>query len=103
MASPLQASEQGAAVMRRVDVFVRLLAAVFGGYALATLLSLVVAGLFPMPRADAAMTALLLSFAVYTAAILWAFAARSAGRAWAGLLLPALPAGLWLLLRGVGA
>ncbi|MGT2490831.1 DUF3649 domain-containing protein [Cupriavidus basilensis] len=38
--------------------------------------------------AEAVMTASLLSYAIYTGAALWAFAARSARRAWLGLLAP---------------
>jgi hypothetical protein len=35
------------------------------------------------------MAATLLSFTIYVCAVLWVFAARSAARAWLGLLLPA--------------
>jgi hypothetical protein len=42
-----------------------------------------------MGRADAVMASTLFSFTVYTCAVLWVFAARSAARAWLGLLLPA--------------
>lgn len=38
-----------------------------------------------MPRGDAVMAAVLLSFAIYVAAIVWAFAARSALRALGGI------------------
>lgn len=79
----------------------RIAAALFGGYVLANLLSLALAGLLPLSRADTVLTAMLLSFVIYTAAVVWVFAARSAGRAWAGLLLSSAVAGLaWLLLRG---
>jgi hypothetical protein len=66
----------------------RILAAVWGGYALATLSSIVLAGLLPVARADAVLAASLLSFAIYTGTILWAFAARTVLRAWVGILVP---------------
>lgn len=84
----------------RPDVASRLGAAVLGGYALANLLSLALGGLLPLAPADTVTTALLLSFSVYAAAVLWAFAARSAWRAWAGLLIPAALAGLVFAVHG---
>lgn len=78
----------------------RIAAAVFGGYAVSNLLSLALVGWLPMERADAVMTAMLLSFVIYTAAITWVFAASSAWRAWVGLLLPGMLAGLLLLIYG---
>ncbi|WP_068639702.1 DUF3649 domain-containing protein [Thauera butanivorans] len=87
------------AVSIALSVCQRVVAAVFGGYALANLLPLALAGLLPIGRAESVMAALLLSFAVYTAAILWAFAARSAGWAWAGVLVPAVLAGVLLAVQ----
>ena len=79
----------------------RIAAALFGGYVLSNLLSLALAGLLPLSRADTVLTAMQLSFVVYVAAVVWVFSARSAGQAWAGLLLPSVVAGLaWLMLRG---
>jgi uncharacterized membrane protein len=51
-----------------------------------------------MARADAVMTATMLSFAIYACAVIWVFAARDAWRAWIGLGLPtlALAAAYWL-------
>lgn len=70
----------------------RLLAGGLGGYALAQLLPVaLVASLAPaLPRADAVLVAMQLSFVVYAAALMAAFAARSPGRAWAGMLLASL-------------
>ena len=36
------------------------------------------------------ITANLLSFLIYSVAVLWAFATRSAARAWVGIMMPAL-------------
>lgn len=68
----------------------RIVAALFGGYALAALVSVATLAL-PMSRPQAVLTGMLASFLVYTGAVIWVFAVRSARRAWAGLLLAALP------------
>lgn len=85
----------------RLGVGARAVAAIAGGYALAAaataflalllqqLPQLPLLPLLHMGRADAAMASTLFSFTVYTCAVLWVFAARSAARAWLGLLLPA--------------
>jgi hypothetical protein len=44
-----------------------------------------------MNKGQAVLTGMLASFAIYAAAVIWVFAARSAGRAWAGLLVVSLP------------
>lgn len=64
--------------------------AIAGGYAFAAAAAALLAVCLPLPRADAVVTSTLLSFALYTVAALRAFAAPSAWRAWAELLLPAL-------------
>ncbi|MEJ5028303.1 DUF3649 domain-containing protein [Comamonas sp. MYb69] len=80
----------------------RLLAGSLGGYALAQLLPVaLVASLAPaLPRTDAVLVAMQLSFVVYAAALMAAFAARSAGRAWVGMLLASLGSALiaWVAL-----
>jgi len=68
----------------------RIAAALLGGYALAALTSLAALAL-PMDKAQGVLTGMLLSFVVYAGAVVWVFAARSARRAWAGLLIAALP------------
>ena len=82
----------------------RIVAAMFGGYALAALTSVAAVAL-PMSRPEAVLTGLLLSFLVYALAVIWVFAVRSARRAWAGLLVAALPLLLaaWPVLTGNGA
>lgn len=68
----------------------RIVAALFGGYALASLASVAVLAL-PMSKPQAVLTGMLASFAIYAGAVVWVFAARSATRAWAGLLVVAAP------------
>ncbi|MBS3936811.1 MAG: DUF3649 domain-containing protein [Sulfuritalea sp.] len=74
----------------RLSIAARIAAAVFGGYALAHTLSIALAAALPV----ATLFAIQGSFLAYVAAVLWAFAARSALAAWLGLLLPAGLAGL---------
>lgn len=71
----------------------RIVAAVFGGYALAALASVAVLAL-PMSKSQAVLTGMLASFAIYAGAVVWVFAVRSARRAWAGLLVAAVPLAL---------
>jgi hypothetical protein len=82
----------------RLSVLSRTVAAVFGGYVVATVASGALAGVLPLPRAEATLTMLMASFAVYTVAIVWVFAARSATTAWLGLLIPGLVCALILAL-----
>ncbi len=82
----------------RLGVALRAVVAVFGGYALAAAATAALALWLPMARSDAVLTGTLLSFLIYTGAVLWAFSTRSVARAWVGILVPAaLCAGLaWL-------
>ena len=68
----------------------RIIAALFGGYALAALASVAVLAL-PMSKPQAVLTGMLLSFAIYTGAVIWVFAVRSAWKAWVGLIVVAAP------------
>lgn len=97
----LRLSLSGAARYRWA-VASRALAAIVGGYVLSALCATALALWLPLARAEAVTAGALVSFAVYAGAVVWVFAARSAGRAWAGLALPsaALGAVLWLVLRG---
>lgn len=74
----------------RLGILARILAAMVGGYGLAAAVTLGLPALLPLPKAEALATAMMLSFALCCCAILWAFAARTAWRAWAGILLPTL-------------
>lgn len=70
----------------RLAVASRVAAAALGGYALASAAMVLMAHLWPAPRAQAVLWATMLSFAVYAAAVIWVFGTRSAARAWAGML-----------------
>lgn len=62
----------------------------FVGYALAVLAS-VAALTLPMSTTQAVLTGMLAAFVIYAGAVTWVFAVPSAMRAWAGLLIAAIP------------
>lgn len=64
----------------------RLAAGVVAGYALASSSAVWLSYVLPMQRADAVATGILVSFIVYAAAIIYAFAAHSHTRIWCGLI-----------------
>lgn len=91
-------------VRYRWMVLSRCLAAVFASYGLAAVSCVFLSFALPLPRAEAVYVASLLSFLVYVVAVLWVFAARTAWRAWLGVLLPcALLVALCYGVRGVAA
>ena len=75
----------------RFSVLSRTLAAAIGGYLLVNLANYALSFLLPMPQYQALLLAMQLSFAFYTLAIIWAFAVRTATRAWLGLLTFIIP------------
>ncbi len=75
---------------RPLGIFSRTIAAIVGGYALASLFAVACSVSSRDSRADVVLVGMLTSFAVYVGAFLWCFAASSALRAWLGLLLCAL-------------
>jgi len=87
----------------RWQVASRIVAAVVGGYALTSALTVLLALIWPLPRAQAVTASTMLGFIWYTVAVMWVFSTRSATRAWLGMVLPtALLAVLcgWLLPTG---
>ena len=83
----------------RLGIASRTLAAIAGGYLLSALVAAVSALYLPTTRVEATLAGMLASFVVYTCAVMWAFAARTAGRAWAGIAAPCVPLGSVLLLH----
>jgi hypothetical protein len=89
----------------RIAVASRAAAAILGGYGVAALatgcLSLALVRWAGMARAEAVMTATLLSFAWFALAAIWVFAAGSAWRAWSGLIVSGAVLALgWATLGG---
>lgn len=70
----------------RWSVASRILAAVVGGYALASSVTVLLALVWPLPKAQALLAATMLSFALYAVIVIWVFTTRSATRAWLGLI-----------------
>jgi hypothetical protein len=76
---------------RRIGPLVsRIAAAAVGGYVLAALASVAAIAL-AFDKVQGVLTGQLLSFVFYAAAVIWVFAARTAWRAWAGLLVVGVP------------
>jgi hypothetical protein len=71
----------------------RIVAALFGGYALAALGSVAVLAL-PISKPQAVLTGMLASFLIYAGAVIWVFAVRSAWKACVGLIIVAVPLSL---------
>jgi len=71
-------------------VATRVVAAACGGYALTYAATACLMLLLPLPVSEAALTATMFSFLIYTGAIIWAFAAPSLKKSWLGLLVPAM-------------
>ncbi|NQY89979.1 MAG: DUF3649 domain-containing protein [Colwellia sp.] len=69
-------------------VFSRIIAAIFGGYALATSSSILLTQLLAegVGKYQAMHIGLMLTFLVYACAAMWVFSVASAKRAWFGLL-----------------
>ncbi|NER66086.1 DUF3649 domain-containing protein [Pseudomonas sp. MAFF212427] len=84
----MKSKAAGLPLSYRLAVTSRSLAALLGGYLLASMGSVCITLLLPMPKADAVVTGMMLSFLFYLVAILWCFACRSAWQAWLGVLLP---------------
>lgn len=88
----------GAARAYRLAVAARICLAVVGGYGIAALASAVLALILPGTRAEAVSTALIASFAIMAAVVIWVFAAGTVGRAALvlGIVAALLTAALWL-------
>jgi hypothetical protein len=84
-----------------LGVLSRTLAAIGGGYALAATCSMFLALALPIARSQAVLTGMLMGIALCACAALWAFATRTALRAWVGILIPT--ALFWLGAMWIGA
>ena len=102
---PRVPASRAPSVFPRLAVFSRILAAVLGGYALASACAAGLALLLAlaMPRSEAVLAATMSAWLAYASAIAWCFWARSAWRAWGGLLAVALALGAAPLARLLGA
>lgn len=85
-AGPQGLPRRGRETAYRWAVASRVLAAIFGGYLLTSLITALLGFLLPGPRAEAVLTATMLGFAFYAGIVVWVFSASTATRAWRGLL-----------------
>lgn len=90
-------SSKAADGQRWLEMLSRTCAAILGGYAFTYAATAAIARALPLANVDAVVVATLLSFTLYTLAVLWAFAARTAWRAWAviPLAVPLALIGFW--------
>ena len=81
------------------QIAARVFAAVVLGYLVTNTSAVLLGFLLPLPKIDAVITASLLSFAIYTALILWIFTVKTLRRVWLGLGLASVVTGggAWLL------
>lgn len=72
----------------RFWVFSRIMAAMFGGYALTTSSSLLISQLLSesVGKYQAVHISLMLSFLIYACVVMWVFSVTSAKKAWLGLI-----------------
>lgn len=98
MSAGQASARSGSGRAYRLAVAARVLLASVGGYAVAALACALLALILPGGRAEAVSAALVASFAIMAAAVIWVFAARTVGRAALilGLIAALLAAALWL-------
>jgi len=83
------------------QIFSLTTAALLGGYALATAAGIFIAAMLPTARSDAVLAGNMLSFFIYSGAVLWVFSVCRPLRVWLLLILSiATLAGAWWLTRG---
>ena len=70
-----------------LGVISRSIAAIVGGYVFSNLLAILTSYLLPMPTVDSVLLSLQLSFLFYSIVIIWIFSAKTAGKAWLGLII----------------
>ncbi|MCS6153135.1 hypothetical protein G3465_09400 [Shewanella baltica] len=63
----------------------RCLAATFGGYLLSAVATILLAQILPLSQVDRVLTAMMLSFTVYTCTVIWVFSVKSTWRYWLDL------------------
>ena len=81
---------------RRLSIASRMIAAIFGGYAVTALETLALSLTLPfigVGRAEAVFATTMVSFLIYAAVIMAVFHARSALRAWIGIVVAMLVCG----------
>lgn len=79
-------------------ITLRVLLAILGGYLLTNLASILLAYVLPLSKSDAVMTALLLSFVIYTCVVLRVFSVRSLRKVFLEMLCITLLTGIAIVI-----
>ncbi len=89
----------------RLAVASRCVAAIVGGYVVSALCAALLALLLPLVRVEAVLASTMLSFAIYTVIVMWAFYEASLRRVWMALAGASAALGIltYLLSSAVGA
>lgn len=82
----------------RWKITLRVMLAITGGYVLTNLASILISFLLPLSKSDAVMTALLLSFIIYTCVVIWVFSVKSLRTVFLGLTSTSLAIGVAALI-----
>lgn len=82
-----RAKAAGIGIKDRLHVVYRIIAAVFAGYLLASLMIALMAYAFPMPMKESMRLATLLGYVIYAFIIMWAFSVVSLAKVWRWLLI----------------
>jgi len=73
-------------IHRWIALLLRIIAAIFGGYVLAVTASIILAAAVTSSTAEAALAAMLMSFACFMLVPLWVFHQKSIGKIYIGLI-----------------
>ncbi len=73
-------------ISNKFNITSRVLAAIFAGYLTAATGSALLAIVIPLAPVQSTLTAMMLSFSIYVAAIIWVFSVKSHLAAWRDLL-----------------
>ncbi|MDX1573246.1 MAG: hypothetical protein R3341_04415 [Methylophaga sp.] len=76
-------------IAKPFQISLKIIAALLGGYVFTVAFVSLIAVIWPARLADAMQTGLMLSFAVYSGAMLWAFSQANWQRAWLVMMIPA--------------
>jgi len=84
-------------------IFSRTLAAIVGGYWLANVMGILLSLLLGGTQANNVLTAMLMSFSMYAAVVIWVFSAKTAKQACMGILIPCIVGSLVVFVMVDGA
>ena len=80
------------------QVLQRIFAAIFLGYLLTNLLSILLVYVLPLPLKEATVTATISSFVFYTVIIMWCFTKKDVAKVWSRLVIATLVSALFIFI-----